>query len=59
VLELYYGKPSTGESESVPVDPLHIREMTPAERGVLLARVLDDHPRLIELVPEHFRPLEG
>jgi hypothetical protein len=51
------GAPKSGETESVPVDPLRIREMTSAERSALIARVLDDHPHLIELVPERLRPL--
>jgi hypothetical protein len=45
--------------DATPVDPLRIREMTPGERAVLVARVLDDHPQLVELVPERLRPVEG
>ena len=29
--------------------------MTQAERGVLMAQILEQHPRLIELVPERLR----
>ena len=50
VFELRYGKPA--ESAEIDVDPLRVREMTGAERAALMARVLDDHPELAELVPE-------
>jgi hypothetical protein len=60
VIELLYGKPSeTVDVDATLVDPLRIREMTPGERAVLVARVLDDHPQLVELVPERLRPVDG
>ena len=58
VFELSYGKPAeTVEVDLDVVDPLHIAEMTGAERAVLLRRVLDQHPHLIELVPPRLREL--
>jgi hypothetical protein len=51
--ELSYGKPA--ESAEIDVDPLRVREMTGAERAALIARVLDDHPKFAELVPERLR----
>ena len=58
VFELAYGKPAeTIELDTETLDPLHVAQMTSAERGVLLARVLEEHPNLVELVPEHGRGL--
>jgi hypothetical protein len=37
------------------VDPLHVAEMTSAERALLVARVLEQHPHLAELVPPRLR----
>jgi hypothetical protein len=39
------------------VDPLHVAEMTSAERALLVARVLEVHPHLAELVPLRLRPV--
>jgi hypothetical protein len=43
------------ESAEIDVDPLRVREMTGAERAALMARALDDHPELAELIPERLR----
>ena len=52
VFELSYGKPAeTVELDLDVVDPLHVAEMTSAERALLVARVLEVHPHLAELVP--------
>jgi hypothetical protein len=60
VIELLYGKPSEAvDIDPALVDPLRIREMTPGERSVLMRRVLDDHPQLVELVPERLRPADA
>jgi hypothetical protein len=40
------------------VDPLHVAEMTSAERALLVARVLEQHPHLAELVPPRMRAVE-
>jgi hypothetical protein len=53
VFELGYGKPP--EPAEIDVDPLRVREMTSAERAAMIARLLDDHPALAELVPERLR----
>lgn len=59
VFELSYGKPAeTIEIDPITVDPFEVAAMTPAERGVLLTRVLEMHPNLIELVPERLRSVE-
>jgi hypothetical protein len=51
VFELSYGKPAeTVELDLDVVDPLHVAEMTSAERAQLVARVLEQHPHLAELV---------
>jgi hypothetical protein len=56
VFELSYGKPAESvELDLDVVDPLHVAEMTPAERAQLVARVLEVHPHLAELVPLHLR----
>ena len=56
VFELSYGKPAeTVEVELDQVDPLRIGEMTREERGVLVARLLKQHPHLAELMPERLR----
>jgi hypothetical protein len=58
VFELSYGKPAeTVELDVDVVDPLHVAEMTSAERALLLARVLEQHPHLAELAPLHLRPV--
>jgi len=45
----------SAEPAEIDVNPLRVREMTSAERARLMARVLDDHPELADLVPERFR----
>ena len=56
VFELSYGKPAeTVELDLDVVDPLHVAEMTSAERALLVARVLEVHPHLAELVPLRLR----
>ena len=56
VFELSYGKPAeTVELDLDVVDPLHVAEMTSAERALLVARVLEVHPHLAELVPQRLR----
>ncbi len=58
VFELSYGKPAeTVELDFDVVDPLHVAEMTPVERAALVARVLEVHPHLAELVPLRLRPV--
>jgi hypothetical protein len=58
VFELSYGKPAeTVELDLDLVDPLHVAEMTSAERAQLAARVLEHHPHLAVLVPLHLRPV--
>jgi hypothetical protein len=53
VFELSYRKPAeTIELDPETLDPLHVADMTRAERGVIMAQILEQHPRLIELVPE-------
>jgi hypothetical protein len=37
------------------VDPLHVAEITAAERALLVAQVLEVHPHLAELVPPRLR----
>lgn len=37
------------------VNPLHVAEMTGAERALLFARVLEHHPHLADLVPVRVR----
>jgi hypothetical protein len=39
----------------IDVDPLGVRVMTGPERAAMIARLLDDHPELAELVPERLR----
>jgi hypothetical protein len=52
VFELSYGKPAeTVELDLDAVDPLHVGEMTSTERALPVARVLEQHPHLAELVP--------
>jgi hypothetical protein len=59
VFELSYGRPAeTIELDPVTLDPFQVAEMTPAERGILLSRVLEQHPQLAELVPERLRNVE-
>jgi hypothetical protein len=59
VFELSYGKPAeTIEIAPETLDPFQVGEMTQAERGVLLTRVLEQHPQLAELVPERLRSAE-
>jgi hypothetical protein len=56
VFELSYGKPAeTVELDLDVVDPLHVAEMTAPERALLVARVLEQHPYLAELVPLRLR----
>jgi hypothetical protein len=56
VFELSYGKPAeTVEVDLDVVDPLHVAEMTAAERALLVARVLEVHPHLAEMVPLRLR----
>jgi hypothetical protein len=56
VFELSYGRPAeTIELDPVTLDPFMVKEMTQGERGALLSRVLEQHPHLIELVPERLR----
>jgi hypothetical protein len=56
VFELSYGKPAeTVELDLDVVDPRHVAEMTAAERAHLVARVLEVHPHLAELVPQRLR----
>jgi hypothetical protein len=58
VLELYYGKAQHRRDRHRSGRPVaQLREMSPAKPAVLLARVLDDHPHFVKLVPEHLRPL--
>jgi hypothetical protein len=60
VFELSYGKPAeTVELDFDAVDPLHVAEMTSAERALLVARVLEVHPHLAELVPLRLREVSG
>jgi hypothetical protein len=60
VFELSYRKPAeTVELDLENVDPMHLAEMTSAERNVLLARVLDDFPHLAELVPLRLHAAEA
>jgi hypothetical protein len=35
-----------------------VEQMTSAKRGELMAQILEQHPRLIELVPERLRSAE-
>jgi hypothetical protein len=59
VFELSYGRPAeTIELDPVTLDPFQVAEMTQAERGILLSRVLEQHPQLIALVPERLRAAE-
>jgi hypothetical protein len=59
VFELSYGKPAeTVELDLDVVDPLHVAEMTAAERALLVARVLEQHPHLAELVPVRLRTVD-
>ena len=56
VFELSYGKPAESvELDLDVVDPLHVAEMTSAERALLVARVLEQHPHLAELAPQRLR----
>jgi hypothetical protein len=57
--ELSYGKPAeTIEIDTETLDPFMVEQMTRAERGVMMQRLLEQHPRLIELVPERLRAVE-
>jgi hypothetical protein len=59
VFELSYGKPAeTVELDLDVVDPLHVAEMTSAERALLVARVLEHHPHLAELIPLRLRSVD-
>ena len=59
VFELSYGKPAeTIEVDTATRDPFMIAQMTTAERDVILAQLLEQHPRLIELVPERLRAVD-
>jgi hypothetical protein len=59
VFELSYGKPAeTVELDLDVVDPLHVAEMTSAERALLVARVLEQHPHLAARVPPRMRAVE-
>jgi hypothetical protein len=58
VFELCYGRPAeTVAIDSITSGPVNVREMTPEERGVLVRRVLEDHPHLVELIPERLRTI--
>lgn len=47
MLKLQYGRaPETVEVDLEQVDPLRIGEMTPAERGALIAQLLEQFPHL-------------
>lgn len=59
VFELSYGRPAeTIEIAPETLDPFMVTQMTQAERGVMMTRLLEQHPQLIELVPERLRPVE-
>jgi hypothetical protein len=64
VFEQAFGRPVdvVEELDLDVVDPLQVG-MTPAERAALVARVLEQHPHLAELVPSRLRavvePEEG
>jgi hypothetical protein len=56
VFELSYGKPAeTVELDLDVVDPLHVAEMSAAERAASVARVLEVHPHLAQLVPQRLQ----
>ena len=56
MFELSCGKAAeTVELDLDVVDPIHVAEMTSAERALLVARVLEVHPHLAELVPQRLR----
>ena len=59
VFELSYGKPAeTIELDTASVDPFQIAAMTVAERDVIMNQILEQHPHLIEIIPERLRPVE-
>ncbi len=59
VFELSYGKPAeTIEIDPETLDPFMVTQMTQAERGVLMAQILEQHPQLIALVPKRPRSVE-
>jgi hypothetical protein len=46
-----YGKPAeTIEIDTETLDPFMVTQMTSAERGVMMQRLLEQHPQLIALV---------
>jgi hypothetical protein len=50
------GRPAeTIEVDPTTIDPLHIAEMTPADRDVLMSQIVEMHPRLAALMPERLR----
>jgi hypothetical protein len=54
-----YGRPAeTIEIDTETLDPFMVEQMTSAKRGELMAQILEQHPRLIELVPERLRSAE-
>lgn len=56
VFEQAFGRPvDTADEIASVADPLQIAQMTANERAQLLARVLEVHPQLIELVPARLR----
>jgi hypothetical protein len=59
VFEQAFGRPVdvVEELDLDVVDPMHVSEMTAAERALLIARVLEVHPHLAELVPLRLRPV--
>lgn len=50
-IERVHGRPQERVNVSNEADPLDVQAMTPEQRAVLLARVLDDHPELAVLIP--------
>jgi hypothetical protein len=56
VFELSYGKPAeTIEIDPETLDPFMVAQMTQAERGALMAQILEQHPHLRELIPDRLR----
>jgi hypothetical protein len=59
VFELSYGKPAeTVELETENLDVFMVQQMTSPERQAILARLLDQHPRLAELIPLRLRGVD-
>jgi hypothetical protein len=56
VFELSYGKPAeTIELDTETLDPFMVEQMSSEERDVIMAQLLEQHPRLAGLVPERLR----